>query len=204
MKPVPKARGVGRDVDDKSGRTIFVYFEREISDDELRTVHETLAGRGDFAGIATALEAAKQADETGISVVVSRQATEEAAAILRVLSISTIEDAALLDYLEAEANREPLVLHDGNITGVPASQTKTHGLRGLGLRGIGRSLRRALTDMRGAFGGELQLRSSCPDCGRLKALTADQAAAGDCPKWHAVRDREAAEDCVDFAKRKPS
>lgn len=35
----------------------------------------------------------------------------------------------------------------------------------------------------------------CPDCGRLKALGAAEAAAGACAKWYAVRDREARADC---------
>ncbi len=48
-------------------------------------------------------------------------------------------DAERLDELEAEANREPLLLHCG-ISGL--------GYRGLGLANIGRSLRKAIDDMR--------------------------------------------------------
>lgn len=35
----------------------------------------------------------------------------------------------------------------------------------------------------------------CPDCGRKKAKSADDCAAGLCPKWYAIRDKEAAKDC---------
>jgi hypothetical protein len=49
------------------------------------------------------------------------------------------KDAARLDYLEAEANREPLLLHSGQ-SGL--------GYRGIGLANIGRSLRQAIDDMR--------------------------------------------------------
>jgi Fe-S cluster biosynthesis and repair protein YggX len=35
----------------------------------------------------------------------------------------------------------------------------------------------------------------CPDCGRQKAQSADDCAAGLCPKWYAVRDKEAEDDC---------
>jgi hypothetical protein len=36
---------------------------------------------------------------------------------------------------------------------------------------------------------------ACPDCGRNKAKNADDAAKGLCPKWWAVRDAMADEDC---------
>lgn len=39
----------------------------------------------------------------------------------------------------------------------------------------------------------------CPDCKRLKARSADDCSAGKCPKWYAVRDPEAKEDCQKFA-----
>lgn len=38
----------------------------------------------------------------------------------------------------------------------------------------------------------------CPECGRLKARSAEDAANGRCPKWWAVRDPEAAADCEKF------
>lgn len=37
-----KVRGVGRDMEDKTGRTICVYFNRELNDDELRDFHDFL------------------------------------------------------------------------------------------------------------------------------------------------------------------
>lgn len=42
----------------------------------------------------------------------------------------------------------------------------------------------------------------CPDCGRDKALTIQDAVAGKCPKWWAVRDRHADLDCSNFKERK--
>jgi hypothetical protein len=41
-------------------------------------------------------------------------------------------------------------------------------------------------------------RPVCPDCYRFKARNADDCAAGDCSKWHAVRDQEAVRDCKQF------
>lgn len=40
---------------------------------------------------------------------------------------------------------------------------------------------------------------SCPECGRLKAANANDAANGLCPKWWAINDKEAAVDCVHFS-----
>jgi hypothetical protein len=48
-------------------------------------------------------------------------------------------DAERLDYLEAEANREPIVLH--------ATPALKGGYRGLGLSNISRSLRQAIDDL---------------------------------------------------------
>ena len=36
----------------------------------------------------------------------------------------------------------------------------------------------------------------CPDCKRFKAHGANDVVKGFCPKWWAVRDKEAAEDCL--------
>lgn len=38
-------------------------------------------------------------------------------------------------------------------------------------------------------------RETCPSCGRLKAQNADDMARGDCPKWYAVNDQMAEDDC---------
>ncbi|MGC4393751.1 hypothetical protein [Agrobacterium sp. M50-1] len=38
-------------------------------------------------------------------------------------------------------------------------------------------------------------KPACPDCGRKMAKSADDAAAGMCPKWWAVRDADAERDC---------
>lgn len=35
----------------------------------------------------------------------------------------------------------------------------------------------------------------CPDCGRRKAVDADTMELGDCPKWYAVHDQAAEDDC---------
>lgn len=40
----------------------------------------------------------------------------------------------------------------------------------------------------------------CPDCKRKKARSADDCAAGLCPKWYAVRDPEAAADCERYPR----
>jgi len=37
-----KVRGIGRDAEDTSGRTVCVYFNRAPSDDELRDFHDFL------------------------------------------------------------------------------------------------------------------------------------------------------------------
>lgn len=39
--------------------------------------------------------------------------------------------------------------------------------------------------------------NNCPDCGREKAHSADDMAAGLCPKWYAKHDAEALTDCED-------
>lgn len=41
----------------------------------------------------------------------------------------------------------------------------------------------------------------CPDCGRLKANSADEIIRGACPKWYAVRDPDARKDCCLYADR---
>ena len=51
-------------------------------------------------------------------------------------------DAERLDALEAEANAEPLLLHEGYAIDF-------RGFRGLGLRGLNRTLRMAIDQMRG-------------------------------------------------------
>lgn len=40
-----------------------------------------------------------------------------------------------------------------------------------------------------------QEQERCPDCGRLKARSADDCRYGMCPKWYAVRDKEMREEC---------
>lgn len=42
----------------------------------------------------------------------------------------------------------------------------------------------------------------CPDCFRLKARSAEEAAKGHCSKWWAVRDKEAEQDCGDFRHKR--
>lgn len=42
---------------------------------------------------------------------------------------------------------------------------------------------------------------TCPDCGRLKALSADDCAKGHCPKWYAILDLDAAIDCMNVIKK---
>jgi len=39
----------------------------------------------------------------------------------------------------------------------------------------------------------------CPECGRKKAHSAEDVSRGLCPKWWAIRDPEAEEDCKRFA-----
>jgi hypothetical protein len=41
----------------------------------------------------------------------------------------------------------------------------------------------------------------CPECGRRKARNAFDASAGDCPKWWAIRDAEAAADCDQYRRK---
>jgi len=47
-------------------------------------------------------------------------------------------------------------------------------------------------------------RVVCPDCGRRKAKTADDAGRGDCPKWWAINDAMAETDCKLHATPEPS
>lgn len=42
---LPRAVGVSRDAQSPGGRGVEVFFERELSDDELRSLHDILAGR---------------------------------------------------------------------------------------------------------------------------------------------------------------
>lgn len=49
-------------------------------------------------------------------------------------------DAQIIDWLEREANHDPLLLH-----ALPVD-AKFHGFRGLGLNSTGRSLRKAVED----------------------------------------------------------
>lgn len=73
------------------------------------------------------------------------------------------------------------------------------GIRQFGLAPDGSDLR----DLEAAF-EELHLRPSaeprqaevCPDCQRVKASNADDAAKGLCPKWWAIRDQAAEDDCL--------
>ena len=53
----------------------------------------------------------------------------------------TYTDAERLDFLEKEANDDPLLLHS-----LPRD-ADFHGFRGLGLKNTGRSLRKAIDDM---------------------------------------------------------
>lgn len=46
-----------------------------------------------------------------------------------------------------------------------------------------------------------QQQDFCPDCFRMKAHSASHARLGYCPKWYAIRDPEAAEDCREIADR---
>ena len=41
----------------------------------------------------------------------------------------------------------------------------------------------------------------CPDCGRQKAHNVEDVSKGYCPKWWAIRDAEAEEDCKRFASQ---
>lgn len=54
--------------------------------------------------------------------------------------------------------------------------------------------------LRDTAGDESQL---CPDCSRPKARTSDAAAIGHCPKWWAVNDKMADEDCRKHAAPPP-
>ena len=36
---------------------------------------------------------------------------------------------------------------------------------------------------------------TCPDCGRTKAKNAHECGMGYCPKWYAIRDKDAEKDC---------
>ncbi|MFZ3193740.1 MAG: hypothetical protein WA154_11125 [Moraxellaceae bacterium] len=47
-----------------------------------------------------------------------------------------------------------------------------------------------------------EYRQKCPDCGRLKARSADDAMNGDCDKWYATRDKEAHAECARVAAAK--
>ena len=40
----------------------------------------------------------------------------------------------------------------------------------------------------------------CPECRRKKAKSADDCAAGLCPKWYAIRDKESANDCRNVSR----
>lgn len=42
----------------------------------------------------------------------------------------------------------------------------------------------------------------CPDCGRQKAYSADDAVKGFCDKWYAVRDPDAAAECYEVRSEK--
>ena len=44
----------------------------------------------------------------------------------------------------------------------------------------------------------------CPDCGRQKARNVAQTLHGYCPKWYAIRDPEAEEDCRRATAEKPA
>lgn len=45
-------------------------------------------------------------------------------------------------------------------------------------------------------------KPTCPDCGRSKAKCADDIVLGCCPKWYAVRDQSAEDDCVLTVQRR--
>lgn len=45
---------------------------------------------------------------------------------------------------------------------------------------------------------EHEVSETCPDCGRKKAHSAQDMQDGLCPKWYAITDKEADEDCEKF------
>ena len=51
-------------------------------------------------------------------------------------------------------------------------------------------------------GGLAAGREECPYCGRLKARNADDAKAGDCDRWYAVRDKESRMECEEIATQR--
>jgi len=70
-----------------------------------------------------------------------------AASLSETATQGTAKDAARLDYLDREANSEPLLLHSLGV-----GERNMGGFRGLGLRCTGRSLRQAIDDMMAADG----------------------------------------------------
>ena len=40
------------------------------------------------------------------------------------------------------------------------------------------------------------IMEKCPDCGRPKASSINDVVAGFCPKWWAIRDQAAEDDCI--------
>lgn len=47
-------------------------------------------------------------------------------------------------------------------------------------------------------------RELCPDCGRPKAQDIKDCSRGDCPKWYAIMDQAAEDDCRRVANRRPA
>lgn len=41
----------------------------------------------------------------------------------------------------------------------------------------------------------------CPECGREKAHSVEDVMVGKCPKWWAIRDQAAEDDCVFYAQK---
>lgn len=44
-------------------------------------------------------------------------------------------------------------------------------------------------------------KNKCPDCGRSKAHNAQDILDGACPKWYAIKDPEAENDCKKIRKK---
>lgn len=86
-------------------------------------------------------------------------------------------------YLQSQAQQEPSI-NDEILSEIIAKKNRSD----------------AISDMADRMANDLiksqaQQDGTCPECGRKKAKSADDCAAGLCPKWYAIRDKEAAKDC---------
>ena len=50
-----------------------------------------------------------------------------------------------------------------------------------------------------AYSIATRIDTHCPECGRQKAFTVEEVSKGGCPKWWAIFDAEAEQDCVRVA-----